>query len=652
VLIRLLQSLGASLKALGQASDELLGIEERTHQVLLACTIGLVVAFPFALFNLASPALREVGGVEMLALLLCVLPAMALAHARRALDWAEGLVLLAGFFIFGALIVYRGVEGTGLFWGFMFPFLAFFLKGQRKGWWYSLAFLLAVVLYFAAVHPAVDLGYRYSTGFGIHYAVTLACFTVIAAGFNLLRTRFEEKLQERVNERTAAAKHYLDQLQYQATHDVLTGLPNRLELVPLLQQQLAQAAAAQTGVAVCILSVQRLLELSHMLGREGADRLVVDIATHLGKLVEGRGLLARTRRDEFVLVYRLSQATLDPQTLQHFIDQRQLAIEVQGYRLRVEFALGVSVFAQHAQEANLLLNHAEQAMLQARSSETPWALYDAGQEKVFQRHHHLFGRMCDALDQGNFVLYLQPQVDLATGRLIGAEALTRWFDTELGQVPPSEFIPIAEESGLIGPMTEWLIERCFQECARWRVAGLELHLSINLSAMTLLSPSLMPNLRKLMELHGVSASAINLEITESCFISSPERSLEVLRQLRAMGFMLSIDDFGTGFSSLSYLKDMPLTELKVDQAFVRNLVQQAGDQAIVSSTINLAHNLGLVVVAEGIEDEPTAQWLREHGCNIAQGYWYARPMPCDQYFSLATDLHHTPDLKLPLRPAP
>lgn len=652
MIIRLLRPVGLALKTLGQASDELLGLEERARQVMLASTIGLLVALPFALFNLANPALREVGTIELLAVVFCVVPAMVLAKAGKAVDWAEQLVLLAGLSIFGALIVYRGVEGTGLFWGFMFPFLAFFLKGQRQGWWYSLAFLLLVMVYFVSIQPFVDLGYRYSKGYGIHYAITLTCFTVIAAGFNLLRTRFEEKLQERVADRTAAAKSYLDQLQYQATHDVLTGLPNRLALMPLLQQQVELARAAGTGVSVCNLSVMRLLELGHMLGREGADRLVLDIAAHLGTLVEGRGVLARTRRDEFVLVYRLSQPTLDAQTLQQFVEQRQLAIEVQGYRLRVEFALGVSVFPEHAQEVGMLLNQAEQAMLQARKNEIPWAVYDASQEKVFQRHHHLFGRMCEALDNGSFTLYLQPQVDLATGRLIGAEALTRWFDGEQGHVPPSEFIPLAEESGLIGPLTDWLIRRCFLESARWRDAGLEHHLSINVSAMTLLSPSLLGNLRHLLEHHGVSASSINLEITESCFISSPERSLDVLRQLRAMGFMLSIDDFGTGFSSLSYLKNMPLTELKIDQAFVRGLLQQPGDQAIVSSTISLAHNLGLTVVAEGIEDEPTAQWLAQHGCNIAQGYWYARPMPCDQFFELATRLQNNAQLTLPLRSAP
>lgn len=643
-----LQPLRAALRALGHASDELLGDEERARQILLAASIGMVVGLPFAMFNLARPALQSVGYTELFSIVFLVLPAMLLARRKRALELAEQLVLLAGLFIFGALIVFRGVEGTGLFWGFVFPFLAFFLKGQRRGWWYSGGFLCLVTVYFVLLQPYLNVGYRYSANYGLHYAITLASFTIIAAGFNLLRTRFEEKLQERVTERTAAAKSYLDQLQFQATHDVLTGLPNRVALPSLLSEQIAGANGVQCGVTVCNLSVQRLHELGNILGPEGADRLILEISQRLGIVVQGRGLLARTRRDEFVMIYRLSQLTLDASTLQQFIEQRQLSIEVQGYRLRVEFVMGVSAYPQHAADPAVLLQQAEQAMLQARKSDTPWALYDARQEEVFQRHHLLFGRMCDALDHESFALFLQPQIDLANGQLLGAEALTRWPDPVQGSVPPSEFIPIAEESGLIGPLTEWLLQRCFSEAARWKAAGLSLHLSINLSAMTLLDPSLLERLRQLLAQHRVAAEAINLEITESCFISSPERSLEVLRQLRAMGFMLSIDDFGTGFSSLSYLKDMPLTELKIDQAFVRRLLSHPGDQAIVSSTISLAHNLGLTVVAEGIEDEPTAQWLAEHQCNIAQGYWFARPMPCDAFFDTAMRLHQNPDLKLPL----
>ena len=632
---RLKRPLRAVSRVLGAGSDELFGPEERSRQIQLAATIGAMVGLPFAYRNLFVSGLLGVGLTELLAVLFLILPAFVLARLRLALAMAEGMVLLAGIAIFGVLIVYRGVQGTGLFWAFLFPFLAFFLKGQRRGWWYCAVFIAVVALHMFVVRQHLPFAYDYSTSFARHYLEALVGFTVVAAGFNLLRTRFEEKLQARVAERTAAAKAYLEQLQYQATHDVLTGLPNRVELVKLLQTELLQASANGHGVAVCNLHLLRLHELGNVLGLAGTDKLVRTVAERLQAVVQHRGMLARTRRDEFVVIYRLDHFTLERPTLEKFIAQRTLSMEVQGYTLHVESTLGVSVSPQHSSDAEVLLRQAEQAMLQARKSELPWQLYDPAQEQAFQRHHLLFGRMCEALERGQFELYLQPQVDLRTGRLIGAEALTRWTDAAEGSIPPVVFIPIAEESGLIGPLTDWLVEQCLTECKRWRAAGLQLHLSINISALTLLSPGLVEKLKASIEASQVPADTINLEITESCFIASPERSLEVMRQLRDLGFKLSIDDFGTGFSSLSYLKSMPIHELKIDQAFVRNLLTESGDQAIVTSTINLAHNLGLVVVAEGIEDDATAAWLDKAQCDIGQGYWFARPMPTTQFMELA-----------------
>ncbi len=636
----LMRPVRALARVLGAGNDELFGPEERSRQIKLASFIGAVVGLPFAFHNLFVSGLLVVGMIELLAVTLLLLPAAILAHRQSALDLAEGMILLAGLAIFGILIVYRGVQGTGLFWGFVFPFLAFFLKGQRRGWWYSTGFIVLVALHFFSWHRYLPFAYRYTTSFSVHYLEVLCGFTVIASGFNLLRTRFEEKLQERVTERTAAAKAYLEQLQYQATHDVLTGLPNRIELVTRLKSEIERASAQAKGLAVCNLLVQRLHELGNVLGNAGADKLLLAIADQLKATVQDRGMLARTRRDEFVVVYWLDQPTLDQQRLHKLIEQRQVSVQVQGYTLRVEFTVGVSACPQHSSDADVLLRQAEQSMLQARKSELPWMLYDAAQEQIFQRHHLLFGRMCEALERSQFELYLQPQVDMTTGHVIGAEALTRWTDPVEGSISPAVFIPIAEESGLIGPLTDWLVRRCMAESARWLKDGLHLHLSINISAMTLLSPGLVENLQASVQEFQVSADLFNLEITESCFIASPERSLEVMHQLRNLGFKLSIDDFGTGFSSLSYLKNMPIHELKIDQAFVRSLLSESGDQAIVASTINLAHNLGLRVVAEGIEDDPTARWLAQQRCDIGQGYWFARPMPADAFMALA--MSHRP----------
>ncbi|MCX7175487.1 MAG: EAL domain-containing protein [Proteobacteria bacterium] len=612
---------------LGTGLEDLFGQAERRQQVLLAATIGMAVGLPFSVFNMSTDGSFIVGMTELAAVCFLVFPAALLAQRSVGLAFAEGLVLLAGLVIFGTLIAFRGIQGTAQFWGFMFPFLAFFLKGQRRGWLYSCGFALIVATYFAIGPAALPFAYQYTRTYGAHYVVTLICFTVIAAGFNLLRSRFEEKLQARVAERTATAKVYLNQLQYQATHDPLTGLPNRVKLTETIASEIEKASATGQGLVICNLHLERLFELGNVLGIAGADALVLQIAEHLGRIAEGEGYLSRTRRDEFVILYRIDRPTVSPDELQRFIAEREFSIQVQGYAIHIEFTLGLSISPAHSNDPELLLKKAEQAMLQARKNEQRWSIYDEKQEEVFVRHHLLFGKMQEGLRLRQFQVHFQPQVDLATGVVIGAEALTRWADPIEGMISPVVFIPVAEESGLIQPLTNWLVRVCMSESARWKELGLDLDISINLSAISLVDPNLIDFLRNTAAEAGLAPEKINLEITESCFIKSPERSLEVMRRLREAGFRLSIDDFGTGFSSLSYLKNMPINELKIDQSFVRKLLESPGDQSIVISTIDLAHNFGLSVVAEGIEDEPTATWLREHHCDIGQGYTFARPIP-------------------------
>ncbi|MBT0570314.1 EAL domain-containing protein [Curvibacter sp. CHRR-16] len=630
------------------AMDDLLGTEERAQQVLLTVVLGLFFAVPYGFSNLNVPLLKLVGVIELCASVLFLLPAGFLALNKRAIAVAENLVLLSGFFIFSSLIVFYGVLGTGLFWAFLFPFLAFFLKGARLGLLYSLLFIIAVASFFEVGSGFLPYIHRYPEGYGWHYCASLICYTAIAAGFNLLRARFEERLQQKVEERTKTAHTYMEQLEYQARHDVVTLLPNRLEAATLLANEIARAHEQGTGIAVCCLHIKRFLELSHSLGVEGVDEMLLSIGKHLTRVLEHNGHVARSRRDEFMLICRMPSSKLEPEAVKKLMEHRELSLEVQGYTLRVEFAVGIALYPMHSDTATTLMRQAEQALVQAYKTDAAWAMYDQAHELQLQRNHVLFSRMVQTLNDDNFQLYLQPQVNLATGKLVGAEALTRWCDPTEGMIPPSIFIPIAEESGLIGPLTQWLLQRCFAELARWQAAGLQLGISINVSALTLMHPRFLEQLGNWLQQYQVQAKNVTLEITESCFIGSPERALKVLHQLRGMGFQLSIDDFGTGFSSLAYLKDMPITELKIDQVFVRKLLSQNSDQAIVASTIHLAHRLGMTVVSEGIEDAATAQWLAAQGCDTGQGYWFARPMPCDDFFATAQKLHDTPTSSLPL----
>lgn len=628
--------------------DELLGLDERIHQVLLAALLGLLFAIPYGFSNLKISSLIPMGIVELLVSALLLLPALWLAVHKQYINIAENIVLLSGFLIFLGLVIVRGTLGTGLFWAFMFPFLAFFLKGPKLGLISSVLFIFLTSTFFAVGYRYIPFAYPYEPGYGAHYCAALVCYAVVAAGFSHLRARFEVRLQQKVEERTATALNYMQQLQYQASHDVVTTLPNRIEVTKLLEQEIVHAHTNGTGLAVCSLHIKRFLELSHTLGVDGVDVMLRSIGVRLSNFVHGNGHAARIRRDEFMLIMRLPSTTLDAAGVQHVMDHRELTMEIMGYTLRVDFSVGIATYPQHSDSATVLMRQAEQALVQAHKTDAAWAIYDKDHEYQLQRNHMLFSRMVRTLNENNFQLYLQPQVDLDSGKLLGAEALTRWHDADEGMIPPAVFIPIAEESGLIGPLTQWLLQRCFAEVARWREAGLVLSISINVSVVTLMHPRLMQQLQKWLQEYQVAPANVTLEITESCFMGSPERALKVLHDLRNMGFKLSIDDFGTGFSSLSYLKDMPINELKIDQVFVRQLLSQASDQAIVASTINLAHRLGMTVVSEGIEDLATAQWLAAQGCDIGQGYWFARPMPSDAFFDIAQRLHQDPTLLLPM----
>ncbi|TRZ65384.1 MAG: GGDEF domain-containing protein [Rhodocyclaceae bacterium] len=623
------------IEVLGLALKDQIDPEERGRHARAAATIGVVFGLAFALFNIFTKGMLPLGLTELAAVVLLLGPAAVIGRNAALAGLAEAMILLASLLILGALVILGGVEGTGLFWVYLAPFLVFFLKGQRRGWWYSLALIAILGWYFVFANQYLPFSYRYSPTVAGHFLLSLGFYTLVAAAFNHLRTRFEEKLQERVEEKTADAKALLQQLQFLATHDPLTKLPNRVRLVEMLKSKLDEVAITGHGLIVCNLRVERLFELGNILGVVGADDLMLRIAAHLERITANRGTLARTRRDEFVIVYQVDRASFSPDGLRRFITERQISVEVQGYKLYIEICFGLALYPDHSNEPQLLLNKAEQAMLQARKSGQQWSIYDEQQEQAFVSHHLLFGRLREAILRQHLRVHYQPQVDLRTGLVLGAEALLRWPDPVAGNVAPIAFIPVAEESGLIRPLTTWLIGECMRECARWRDQGLKLNVSINLSARNLMDPELIAVLMAALKATGMLAAMVNLEITESCFMDSPERALEVIQRIHECGFKLSIDDFGTGYSSLSYLKNLPVHELKIDQGFVRKLLESPGDQAIVSSTIDLAHNFGLSVVAEGIEDEASSEWLQNGGCDIGQGYYYAKPMPPDEFLKYA-----------------
>lgn len=638
VISKVTRRIGALLAdSLGFRLNYLPGPEERSGHIQVATVIGIAVVFPFALLNIYAYDMVPLGQAEMFAVFFLLGPAAALGRYPALVGLAETLIVLATLVILVALMLFGGVEGTGIFWVYTAPFLFFFLKDQRQGWWYSLLFIGVAALYLRVIGPQLSFAYPYSPVMALHLLFSLGFYTLVAAAFNKMRSSFEQQLQQRVDEKTADAKALLEELQYLATHDSLTGLPNRTTLRDVLDQEIEQARSTGQGLMVCYLRIERLFELTNILGAESGDNLVRQIAHHLRRITEAHGALARTNRDEFVIVHRLQRPTADPGVLGQFIADQQFSTREQGYSLYLEFTQGVAVFPDHSDDANTLLNKAEQALLLARKSGQQWLVFDVKQQEIFVSHHLLFGRLREALFNHHLQVYFQPQVSLVTRRVIGAEALARWFDPVNGPVPPYQFIPVAEESGLIRPLTRWLIGECLRECSRWHRSGLDLDISLNLSAMNLIDPGLRRELQQALAETGVPPARVNLEITESCFMASPERAMEMIHALHGDGFRLSIDDYGTGFASLSYLKNLPINELKIDQSFVRKLLDNSGDQAIIASTIDLAHNFKLLVVAEGVEDETTAHWLHSRGCDIGQGYCFAKPMPVDEFVTFASE---------------
>jgi EAL domain-containing protein (putative c-di-GMP-specific phosphodiesterase class I) len=304
---------------------------------------------------------------------------------------------------------------------------------------------------------------------------------------------------------------------------------------------------------------------------------------------------------------------------------------IDGSPLDIEVSMGVAVYPQHGEDPTVLLSRADVAMRMAKSEVNGFCIYESGHDPYNRRRLSLLGELRHAIAQNELVLYYQPQVDIASGKIMGVEALVRWPRTTGEMISPVEFIPLAEQTGLIRPLTLWVLEQAVRQCGRWRASGLDIKVSVNLSARNLLDPSLPDMLAAMLVTCQVSADCLMLEVTESAVMLQPERALQILTRLHEMGASLSVDDFGTGYSSLAYLTKLPVCEMKIDQSFVFGMVENENDEIIVRSTIDLAHNLGLKVVAEGVEDPETLQLLATLGCDTAQGYLFARPMPPEDF---------------------
>ncbi|TKC86928.1 EAL domain-containing protein [Trinickia terrae] len=412
--------------------------------------------------------------------------------------------------------------------------------------------------------------------------------------------------------------------------DTLTALPNRLAFCERLEEAIDRSGREAGSLAVMVMDIDRFKYVNDALGHHAGDMLLREVGKRLRQaLPHASDLVARLGGDEFAMLLPHSGPDAAQRVANACLKALEAPIQIEEHFVDVGASLGIACFPQHGADMPTLLRRADAAMYVAKRANTGVAMYDASRERGGAERLSLMSELRHAIDHGELRLYYQPKVDLATNAMAHVEALVRWVHPARGMVPPGEFIPFAEQTGFIRSISRWVAGEAIAQCARWHALGLELNVSINLSARDL-GADLPDALDALLRRHGLDARWLWVEITESALMDDPAHAIDTLERLHRLGIRLSIDDFGTGYSSLAYLKRMPVSELKIDRSFVMGMTGDADDELIVRSTIALAHNMGLQVAAEGIEDEATLARLRALHCDIAQGYYLSRPLPADK----------------------
>lgn len=419
-------------------------------------------------------------------------------------------------------------------------------------------------------------------------------------------------------------------VQHLAYYDTLTDLPNRTLLQDRLQQAILAAKRDKKTLALLVMDLDRFKEINNILGHHYGDLVLQQVGPRLREVLRESDTVARLGGDEFavlLLSIGLDGAILTAEKiLRHFLTP----FVVDCLSLEVGTSIGISLFPEHGDDANTLLRRADMAMYEAKQQSTGYAVYSPQHERHNSSHLILMGDLRHAIDRNELFLQYQPKIDLRNRSIIGVEALVRWQHPSRGTVPPDQFIPLSEQGGLIKPLTLWVLKAALSQCHAWHQAGLKLSVAVNLSARNLQDPQLPDQVARLLHAYDLGPGWLHLEITESVIMADPARAMEILNQLSKMEVHLSIDDFGTGYSSLGYLKKLPVDEIKIDKSFVKEMAVEKDDAMIVRSTIDLAHNLGLKVVAEGIETQEIYDRLVALGCDAAQGYYISRPVsPAD-----------------------
>jgi diguanylate cyclase (GGDEF)-like protein len=429
----------------------------------------------------------------------------------------------------------------------------------------------------------------------------------------------------------------VDQLRHISLHDALTDLPNRRQFLADAQWATDAIDSTPRTVGILLMDLDRFKEINDALGHDVGDDLLREIGQRLLVEFGARGTVARLGGDEFAIVIPDASSKAEVLAVAHeLLRTVERPIPVGDLALTVQASIGVCFAPAHGLDADRLLQRADVAMYAAKQARTGVRVYQPEDDQNTPRRLVLMADLRAAIDERAIVVVYQPKVDPRSGRVLGAEALARWHHVD-GPVVPDEFIPLAERSGLIRPLTRHVLHTALASCAAWRRAGHDISVAVNLSPHILADETLTHDVRQALRQHGVPAGALTLEITEDGIMDDPTHSHTTLAALHALGVKLSIDDFGTGHSSLARLAELPIHEMKIDKSFIRHLMVEPSRRAVTDVSLQLGRALGLIVVAEGVEDRDEFEYLRQQGCDAIQGYYIARPLSAADFMTWLTE---------------
>jgi len=490
----------------------------------------------------------------------------------------------------------------------------------------------------ASFPPGSVCGAAIGEGIDSKWLAVLVIVTTLATlGIALLASVFDRQMRTRTGMLADSLAHANEKLLQAALHDPLTQLPNRMLLQDRIEQAIEKAKRRQFSFAVMFCDLDGFKAINDAYGHQLGDKLLIQMSERVSALLRSHDTFARLGGDEFVIVFQVDDPEDAAVVAERIIASVGEPFLIDALELQVTASLGIALYPADATTERELMAHADAAMYHTKDAgRNGYTFFTESMHVSANRQLKLLQELRRAIHRNELVLHYQPKFPASGQPLIGAEALVRWQHTELGLLGPDTFIPLAERSGLILPLGDWVLDRACAQLRQWHDAGHDdWSMAVNLSPLQFASSTLLDTVTRTLERHGLAPQHLTLEVTETTAMKDVEASLQILHGLTAMGVNISIDDFGTGYSSLLYLKRMPATELKIDRAFVHDLEDNAEDAAIVSSIIALGRSLQLQIVAEGVETDGQRQYLSDLGCDLLQGYHLGRPVGAEEFLRLA-----------------